>query len=220
MSVCLCMCACECGHAWVCACIGGIWVCVHASFFKSKCFVQYGQYRSKIFYFFYETPHVKLCNTHTHLSICLWSFSERNGQQLVDTCNAVCNCSPDEYLPVCGSDGVMYYSACFAGCSDIIREDSIIKVSSLHMWSFIKVFHLCLELLHMACLAVFFPSWINTAKGITDHRIHKFFPPFSCSLLTSSTKKQLMTWSVTYLTSLNGCLQNISFLCFSYRHHF
>lgn len=164
--MCLCVCVCvlvnvgmrECVHVLV----GFEFACMLLS---SNLNVLYNMVNTEVKYFtfFYETPHMKLCNTHTHLSICLWSFSERNGQQLVDTCNAVCNCSPDEYLPVCGSDGVMYYSACFAGCSDIIREDSIIKVSSLHMWSFIKVFHLCLELLHMACLAVFFPSWINTA---------------------------------------------------------
>uniref|UniRef100_A0A8B9S338 Solute carrier organic anion transporter family member n=1 Tax=Apteryx owenii TaxID=8824 RepID=A0A8B9S338_APTOW len=31
-------------------------------------------------------------------------------------CNAECGCPRDTYSPVCGSDGVMYYSPCHAGC--------------------------------------------------------------------------------------------------------
>ncbi|XP_075032840.1 solute carrier organic anion transporter family member 4A1 [Mixophyes fleayi] len=31
-------------------------------------------------------------------------------------CNGGCRCLQDNYSPVCGEDGVMYYSACFAGC--------------------------------------------------------------------------------------------------------
>ena len=37
------------------------------------------------------------------------------------TCNNNCGCSFETYDPVCGSNGVTYYSACFAGCSDIIN---------------------------------------------------------------------------------------------------
>lgn len=25
-------------------------------------------------------------------------------------------CSPEHYIPLCGSDGTMYYSPCYAGC--------------------------------------------------------------------------------------------------------
>lgn len=33
-------------------------------------------------------------------------------------CNVACGCRPEHYSPVCGSDGLMYYSPCHAGCSE------------------------------------------------------------------------------------------------------
>ncbi|XP_073931188.1 solute carrier organic anion transporter family member 4A1 isoform X2 [Castor canadensis] len=35
---------------------------------------------------------------------------------LTAPCNAACDCRPEHYSPVCGSDGTMYYSPCHAGC--------------------------------------------------------------------------------------------------------
>ncbi|PIO36421.1 hypothetical protein AB205_0118180, partial [Aquarana catesbeiana] len=40
-----------------------------------------------------------------------------SGLNLSSVCNAGCRCSQDLYSPVCGADNVMYYSACYAGCS-------------------------------------------------------------------------------------------------------
>ncbi|XP_063315660.1 solute carrier organic anion transporter family member 4A1 [Pelobates fuscus] len=37
-------------------------------------------------------------------------------------CNADCRCVEELYSPVCGEDQVMYYSACFAGCSGTHTE--------------------------------------------------------------------------------------------------
>lgn len=40
--------------------------------------------------------------------------------ELESACNSNCKCSSLNYNPICGKDGVMYYSPCHAGCSDEI----------------------------------------------------------------------------------------------------
>uniref|UniRef100_A0A667ZHL6 Solute carrier organic anion transporter family member n=1 Tax=Myripristis murdjan TaxID=586833 RepID=A0A667ZHL6_9TELE len=40
-------------------------------------------------------------------------------EDLTVGCNAACSCVRELYNPVCGADGVMYYSPCHAGCSSI-----------------------------------------------------------------------------------------------------
>lgn len=37
--------------------------------------------------------------------------------QLESSCNRNCLCTTNDYNPICGVDGVMYYNACFAGCT-------------------------------------------------------------------------------------------------------
>ncbi|XP_012496511.1 PREDICTED: solute carrier organic anion transporter family member 4C1 [Propithecus coquereli] len=41
---------------------------------------------------------------------------------LTAPCNANCNCLRSYYYPVCGGDGVQYFSPCFAGCLNSISE--------------------------------------------------------------------------------------------------
>lgn len=38
-------------------------------------------------------------------------------------CNRKCSCSRQQYDPICGADGVMYYSPCHAGCSKELSMD-------------------------------------------------------------------------------------------------
>lgn len=40
-------------------------------------------------------------------------------ENLTVSCNAGCSCVRELYNPVCGADGVMYYSPCHAGCKSI-----------------------------------------------------------------------------------------------------
>ncbi|XP_078585370.1 uncharacterized protein LOC144867352 [Branchiostoma floridae x Branchiostoma japonicum] len=37
---------------------------------------------------------------------------------LLSPCNGECSCSTEKYSPVCGMDGVTYFSACHAGCTE------------------------------------------------------------------------------------------------------
>ncbi|XP_036998536.2 solute carrier organic anion transporter family member 4C1 isoform X2 [Artibeus jamaicensis] len=41
---------------------------------------------------------------------------------LTTPCNANCNCVRSRYYPVCGRDGVQYFSPCFAGCKNSVSE--------------------------------------------------------------------------------------------------
>ncbi|KAM5330367.1 solute carrier organic anion transporter family member 4C1 isoform 1-T1 [Glossophaga mutica] len=41
---------------------------------------------------------------------------------LTTPCNANCNCMRSRYYPVCGRDGVQYFSPCFAGCKNSVSE--------------------------------------------------------------------------------------------------
>lgn len=38
---------------------------------------------------------------------------------LTALCNMECECSPNDILPICGSDGMTYFSPCHAGCTSL-----------------------------------------------------------------------------------------------------
>lgn len=44
------------------------------------------------------------------------------GKFTTSSCNANCGCTLENYNPVCGIDGIMYYSPCYAGCSESIPD--------------------------------------------------------------------------------------------------
>uniref|UniRef100_A0A087YCH9 Solute carrier organic anion transporter family member n=1 Tax=Poecilia formosa TaxID=48698 RepID=A0A087YCH9_POEFO len=79
-----------------------------------------------IFIFLVHCPNVPMAGVtapYQTFSSCLSSFaslcSSSLDMNLTVSCNAACNCAREVYNPVCGADGVMYYSPCHAGCTSI-----------------------------------------------------------------------------------------------------
>ncbi|XP_059920297.1 solute carrier organic anion transporter family member 4A1 isoform X1 [Gadus macrocephalus] len=54
----------------------------------------------------------------------LTNSSDLEPDSLLAECNSGCSCARELYNPVCGDDGVMYYSPCHAGCSTIHHTDA------------------------------------------------------------------------------------------------
>ena len=69
---------------------------------------------------------------HHFLVICFWChFRSTNTMfmgdfKTTDSCNNNCHCAMSDYNPVCGTNDIMYYSPCFAGCQNLVTsaEDS------------------------------------------------------------------------------------------------
>uniref|UniRef100_H2Y4Q4 Solute carrier organic anion transporter family member n=1 Tax=Ciona savignyi TaxID=51511 RepID=H2Y4Q4_CIOSA len=49
------------------------------------------------------------------------------------TCNTQCQCNVDLYDPVCGADGVTYYSPCVAGCTNVFENKVMWFDGSIHL---------------------------------------------------------------------------------------
>ncbi|XP_044154227.1 solute carrier organic anion transporter family member 4A1 isoform X2 [Bufo gargarizans] len=72
-----------------------------------------------IFIFLLSCPNMPMAGvTAPYAESVLWE----NRLNLSAACNADCGCVEDHYSPVCGTDGIMYYSACYAGCSGTYME--------------------------------------------------------------------------------------------------
>ncbi|XP_076441739.1 solute carrier organic anion transporter family member 4A1-like [Babylonia areolata] len=47
-------------------------------------------------------------------------------EELRAQCNSNCTCNTERYSPVCGQDGVTYFSSCYAGCSTELVNSAIL----------------------------------------------------------------------------------------------
>ncbi|XP_058892492.1 solute carrier organic anion transporter family member 4A1 isoform X3 [Kogia breviceps] len=63
--------------------------------------------------FFMHCPNVPMAGVTASYN---GSLLPRGPLGLTAACNAACGCQPEHYSPVCGPDGLMYYSPCHAGC--------------------------------------------------------------------------------------------------------
>ncbi|XP_060066849.1 solute carrier organic anion transporter family member 4A1-like [Ylistrum balloti] len=44
------------------------------------------------------------------------------GSFVGDSCHNNCGCSQEEFSPICGRDGLTYYSPCYAGCQTMVKD--------------------------------------------------------------------------------------------------
>ncbi|XP_024415679.2 solute carrier organic anion transporter family member 4A1 isoform X1 [Desmodus rotundus] len=63
--------------------------------------------------FFTHCPNVPMAGVTAHYN---GSTLPEGRLELMAACNANCSCQAEHYSPVCGSDGLMYFSPCHAGC--------------------------------------------------------------------------------------------------------
>lgn len=71
------------------------------------------------------TPYPVFNGTHAHVASHTSDF--HGASRLEDfhaNCTSACDCNSLTYNPVCGSDGITYFSPCYAGCTTITADNS------------------------------------------------------------------------------------------------
>ncbi|XP_015266882.1 PREDICTED: solute carrier organic anion transporter family member 4A1 [Gekko japonicus] len=83
-----------------------------------------------IFIFFVDCPNMPMAGVTEMYDR---SFLPEGRLNLSAPCNTECDCLRETYSPVCGSDGIMYYSPCHGGCKRVLTNQNNGK----------KVYHEC-----------------------------------------------------------------------------
>lgn len=55
----------------------------------------------------------------------IYLFTDRKVLALDDKCNSGCGCTTNKFSPICGVNGVTYYSPCYAGCDREIQTGDV-----------------------------------------------------------------------------------------------
>ncbi|XP_075037478.1 solute carrier organic anion transporter family member 4C1-like [Mixophyes fleayi] len=70
------------------------------------------------------------CNNEPFAGVTV-SYNGTEGiNNLLAPCNSNCSCARSFYDPVCGADGVQYFSACYAGCNSVAFSSDTEKIYS------------------------------------------------------------------------------------------
>lgn len=72
-----------------------------------------------IFAFFFSCPNVRFAGVNYKTNNVTVGMD-----RFVADCNNQCHCQIEDFDPICGTDHVMYYSACFAGCQKVHHYES------------------------------------------------------------------------------------------------
>ncbi|CAH1774950.1 unnamed protein product [Owenia fusiformis] len=59
------------------------------------------------------------------INVSYFNFSTIDEASLIVPCNQNCNCTSESYEPICGVDGVEYFTPCHAGCADSFFDGDI-----------------------------------------------------------------------------------------------
>ena len=75
---------------------------------------------------------------------------------LVDQCNTACNCSSEVFDPMCGDNGVIYFSSCHAGCLTGSTSSGVYCFIMSSMYSNLCVLHYHTLLCLLSCIVKHF----------------------------------------------------------------
>ncbi|GFO45164.1 solute carrier organic anion transporter family member [Plakobranchus ocellatus] len=118
------------------------------------------------------------------------------GKRLESGCNVDCACAEQDYFPMCGRDNVMYFSPCYAGCTEVFQDGNTklygncscvsytlteedITSSRTHMGEFGKCHYSCswfkyfmvlFGIMIVLIFGVSMPSLTATLRCIPDHQ--------------------------------------------------
>lgn len=71
------------------------------------------------FTFLISCPNPEFAGVSTPYSESNYDVNIHGALSLNSSCNSNCSCSRDNYNPICGTDNILYYSPCYAGCGKI-----------------------------------------------------------------------------------------------------